>query len=92
MTINDPLQRLHSPPVAMCPRTIHLLSYYWRKLLSENSASSEMSHVSAHSVEIVKKTLDERHPDIVAIELDLGRFNTLKKDVKEPTETLDRWF
>ncbi|HVP24534.1 MAG TPA: TraB/GumN family protein, partial [Methanomicrobiales archaeon] len=29
--------------------------------------------------------IDEWHPDIVAVELDLGRFHALKKDVREPT-------
>ena len=43
------------------------------------------AHVSAQSVEDVKKAIDEWHPDIVAVELDLGRFHALKKDVREPT-------
>ena len=43
------------------------------------------AHVSAQSVEEVKVAIDEFHPDIVAVELDLGRFHALKKDAREPT-------
>ena len=43
------------------------------------------AHVSAQSVEDVKKAIDEWHPDIVAVELDLGRFEALRKIGREPT-------
>ena len=43
------------------------------------------AHVSAQSVEDVKNAIEEFQPNIIAIELDLGRFHALKKDVKEPT-------
>ena len=43
------------------------------------------AHVSAQSVEEVKAAIEEFQPDIVAVELDLGRFHALKKDAREPT-------
>jgi len=43
------------------------------------------AHVSAQSVEDVKKAIEEFQPNIVAVELDLGRFHALKKDAREPT-------
>jgi len=43
------------------------------------------AHVSARSVEEVRKAIEEWHPDIVAVELDLSRYHALKKDVKEPS-------
>ena len=43
------------------------------------------AHVSAQSVEDVKNAIEDFHPDIIAIELDLGRFHAMRKDVKEPT-------
>ncbi|HUK92959.1 MAG TPA: TraB/GumN family protein [Methanomicrobiales archaeon] len=43
------------------------------------------AHVSAQSVEDVKRAIEEFQPDIVAVELDLGRFHGLKKDTREPS-------
>ncbi|HMA06003.1 MAG TPA: TraB/GumN family protein [Methanomicrobiales archaeon] len=43
------------------------------------------AHVSAQSVEEVKKAIEEWHPDIVAVELDLGRFQALRKESHDPT-------
>ena len=43
------------------------------------------AHVSAQSVEDVKNAIEEFQPNIVAIELDPGRFHALKKDAREPT-------
>lgn len=43
------------------------------------------AHVSAKSVEDVKKAIEEFHPDMVAVELDLARFQALRKEAKEPT-------
>ena len=43
------------------------------------------AHVSAQSVEDVKKAIDEWHPDIVAIELDLSRFQAMRKEARDPT-------
>ena len=38
------------------------------------------AHVSANSVEEVKNTIYEQHPEIVAIELDRGRYTRLKNE------------
>jgi pheromone shutdown-related protein TraB len=43
------------------------------------------AHVSAQSVEDVRKAIDEWHPDIVAVELDLARFEALRKVAKDPS-------
>src|SRR5512137_1477908 len=43
------------------------------------------AHVSAQSVEDVKKAIDEWHPDMIAVELDLARFEALKKVAKDPS-------
>jgi pheromone shutdown-related protein TraB len=43
------------------------------------------AHVSAQSVEEVKKAIEEWHPDIVAVELDLARFQALQKVARDPT-------
>jgi len=43
------------------------------------------AHVSALSVEEVKAAIEEFQPNVVAVELDLGRYHALKKDAKEPT-------
>lgn len=43
------------------------------------------SHVSEESVEKVKNTIDEKEPDLVAIELDINRLNTLNE------KTLDNY-
>ena len=37
------------------------------------------AHVSANSVDEVKNAIYEQHPEIVAIELDKGRYTRLKK-------------
>lgn len=39
------------------------------------------AHVSADSVEEVKDAIYEQHPDVVAIELDYGRYTKLKKEM-----------
>ena len=39
------------------------------------------AHVSANSVEEVKNTIYEQHPEIVAIELDRGRYTRLKNEM-----------
>jgi len=44
-----------------------------------------IAHVSAQSVEEVKTAIEEFQPNIVAVELDLGRFHALKKDAREST-------
>jgi len=41
--------------------------------------------VSAQSVEEVKAAIEEFQSNIVAVELDLGRFHALRKDAREPT-------
>jgi pheromone shutdown-related protein TraB len=43
------------------------------------------AHVSAQSVEDVRKAIDEWHPDMIAVELDLARFEALRKVGKDPT-------
>ncbi|MEN6396380.1 MAG: TraB/GumN family protein, partial [Methanoregula sp.] len=43
------------------------------------------AHVSQKSVDEVKAAIDEFKPDVVAIELDPGRFNALKKQARDPT-------
>jgi pheromone shutdown-related protein TraB len=43
------------------------------------------AHVSAQSVEDVKKAIEEYRPDMIAVELDLARFEALKKVAKEPS-------
>ena len=39
------------------------------------------AHVSEESVNEVKDTIYEQHPDVVAIELDRGRYIKLKKQM-----------
>ena len=39
------------------------------------------AHVSANSVEEVKDAIYEQHPEVVAIELDMGRYTRLKKEM-----------
>lgn len=41
------------------------------------------AHVSQKSVDEVRETVDAVNPDVIAIELDQGRFATLKKQMKE---------
>jgi pheromone shutdown-related protein TraB len=43
------------------------------------------AHVSAQSIEDVRKAIDEWHPDMIAVELDLARFEALRKVGKDPT-------
>jgi pheromone shutdown protein TraB len=43
------------------------------------------AHVSAQSVEDVRKAIEEFHPDIVTVELDLARFEALRKVAKDPS-------
>jgi len=43
------------------------------------------AHVSAQSVEDVRKAIEEFQPNVVAVELDLARYHALKKDAKEPS-------
>ena len=44
------------------------------------------AHVSQKSVNEVRETVDLVNPDVIAIELDQGRFATLKKQMKEEEE------
>ena len=48
------------------------------------------AHVSEESVNEVKDTIYEQHPDVVAIELDRGRYIKLKKQMAgiEEDETI----
>jgi pheromone shutdown-related protein TraB len=43
------------------------------------------AHVSAQSVEEVRKAIEEWHPDMVAVELDLARFQAMRKESHDPT-------
>lgn len=43
------------------------------------------AHVSAKSIEEVRTAIDEYHPDVVAIELDLARYSAMKRLAKDPT-------
>jgi pheromone shutdown-related protein TraB len=43
------------------------------------------AHVSAQSIEDVRKAIEEFHPDIVAVELDLARFQAMRKEARDPT-------
>ncbi len=36
------------------------------------------AHVSAQSIEDVRKAIDEWHPDMIAVELDLARFEVIQ--------------
>jgi pheromone shutdown-related protein TraB len=47
------------------------------------------AHVSSDSVEEVRETIAERRPDIVAVELDEGRFRQLKGEAPEDLEPAD---
>ena len=42
------------------------------------------AHVSQHSVDEVQQAIDEWQPDVVAIELDQGRYLALKQQQKNP--------
>jgi pheromone shutdown-related protein TraB len=43
------------------------------------------AHVSAQSVEDVRRAIEEFHPHIVAVELDLARFQALRKEARAPS-------
>lgn len=43
------------------------------------------AHVSAKSVEEVREAVEEFHPDLVAVELDRGRYSSLKRQMADPT-------
>jgi pheromone shutdown-related protein TraB len=43
------------------------------------------AHVSAQSVEDVRRAIEEFHPHIVAVELDLARFQALRKEARPPS-------
>ena len=47
------------------------------------------AHVSADSVEEVERTIEERRPDVVAVELDEDRFRQLKGEAPEDLEPGD---
>ena len=47
------------------------------------------AHVSAESVEEVERTIEERRPDVVAVELDEDRFRQLKGEAPEDLEPGD---
>jgi len=47
------------------------------------------AHVSSDSVEEVRETIAERRPDVVAVELDEGRFRQLKGEAPEDLEPAD---
>ena len=43
------------------------------------------AHVSAKSIEEVTEAIEEFHPDLVAVELDRGRYSSLKRQMADPT-------
>jgi len=45
------------------------------------------AHVSAKSIEEVKEAIEEFQPDLVAVELDRGRYSSLKRQMADPTVT-----
>ena len=47
------------------------------------------AHVSAHSVEEVEKTIEERRPDVVAVELDETRYKRLKGEEPDDIDAKD---
>jgi len=47
------------------------------------------AHVSSDSVETVRETIGDRQPDVVAVELDEGRFRQLKGEAPEDLEPAD---
>jgi pheromone shutdown-related protein TraB len=47
------------------------------------------AHVSADSVEEVRETIDEERPDVVAVELDEGRYRQMKGEVAQDLEPSD---
>jgi pheromone shutdown protein TraB len=47
------------------------------------------AHVSADSVEEVERTIEEQRPDIVAVELDEGRYRQMKGEAPEDLEPSD---
>lgn len=47
------------------------------------------AHVSQKSIEEVRETVDAVNPDVIAIELDAGRFATLKQQMREDETGID---
>jgi pheromone shutdown-related protein TraB len=47
------------------------------------------AHVSADSVERVRETIDEERPDVVAVELDEGRYRQMQGEVAQDLEPSD---
>lgn len=47
------------------------------------------AHVSADSVEEVERTIEERRPDVVAVELDESRYRQMKGEAAEDLEATD---
>ncbi|UPW00112.1 TraB/GumN family protein [Halorussus gelatinilyticus] len=47
------------------------------------------AHVSADSVEEVRETIDEERPDVVAVELDEGRYRQMQGEVAQDLEPSD---
>ncbi|HPQ76894.1 MAG TPA: TraB family protein, partial [Methanoregulaceae archaeon] len=45
------------------------------------------AHVSAKSIEEVRESIEEFCPDLVAVELDRGRYASLKRQMADPTVT-----
>ena len=75
-----------SAPSPINPPVTHLICKVSPVILSVSEIRLVgTAHVSAQSVEDVKKAIEEWHPDIIAVELDLGRYHALKKDVKDPS-------
>ncbi|MFW6448292.1 MAG: TraB/GumN family protein [Halobacteriota archaeon] len=47
------------------------------------------AHVSRHSVDEVRETIADREPDVVAVELDAGRYRQLKGETPEDLDPAD---
>ncbi|WP_227131378.1 TraB/GumN family protein [Halorubellus salinus] len=47
------------------------------------------AHVSQESVDEVERTIDERHPDVVAVELDEGRYRQLRGETPDDLDPTD---
>ncbi len=43
------------------------------------------AHVSQKSIDDVKRAIEDFRPDVIAVELDAGRYAVLKKEAKEPS-------
>ena len=55
----------------------------------ENLKIIGTAHVSEKSVEEVKNTIIESHPDVVAVELDVNRYHNLINEKKGITQDKD---